>query len=233
MPASRTASRPAAARSVLRRVAATACVLALAPALSTAEAQTAVRMDGSQPSAQPASAADGPPPVRIIAGSVRLAVHPYTSCWISGNSGLCYDGIPPSPSPSLGGTGLPVKLAFARDRWHFRVHVEDQDGDRTRVDLVRAQPREWRLVLGRLPQGRYRADVFGRGPQGDVAAAFAFTLKLRQSRARLAAGMTVLGQHDEDSTPENNAMVNVPAEPGGTRPPATPLHHQLLTQSSS
>jgi hypothetical protein len=67
-------------------------------------------------------------------------------------------------------------LSFSRDRWHFVVSVADHDGTRTRVHLVRTDARHWRLDLSSLANGRYRADVFGNGPQGDVAAVFGFAL---------------------------------------------------------
>ncbi len=188
MSVQRTVSRPAfASRSTLHRISAIACLFALAPGLSAAAAKTAApnattsrspdqhSSDMQGPEVQ-GPEVQGPPPVRLFTSSLTLAVHPYTSCWTSGNAGMCYDGIPPSPLPSLGGTSGPVKLSFARDRWHFQVSVIDKLGDRSRVDLVRTSPREWRFALGPLADGRYRAEVFGNGPQGDVVAAFAFTL---------------------------------------------------------
>lgn len=120
--------------------------------------------------------ASGPPPVRLFTSFVALGLHPYTSCWKSGNSGLCYDGFPPDPLPSLGGAEGGIRLAFARDHWRFRVRLADHRGRHFRLPMVRTGPRSWRLAVGSLRNGRYRADAFGTGPQGDVAAAFAFTL---------------------------------------------------------
>ena len=57
---------------------------------------------------------------------------------------------------------------------YFRLTVKGQNGDRTRIDLVRNTLRSWRLALGSMAPGH--ADLFGRGPQGDVAGAFGFTL---------------------------------------------------------
>jgi hypothetical protein len=122
------------------------------------------------------ASASGPPPVRLFTSFVVLALHPYTSCWTSGNSGVCYDGFPPRPLPSLGGTEGGIRLAFAREHWRLEVRVADKRGRHFRLHMVRTSPRSWRLAVGSLRNGRYTADVFGTGPQGDVAAAFAFTL---------------------------------------------------------
>lgn len=163
-------------RSLLSPLGAVACVVALASALMAGPAAALLSPDTSATHPLQQTPPKGPPPVRLSTYSVSLAVNPYSSCWSSGNAGMCYDGIPPRPLPSVGGTDGPIGLAFARDGWRFHVSVTNQEGDRKRVDLVRTSPHHWRLALGEFPDGRYRAAVFGRGPQGDVAAAFAFTL---------------------------------------------------------
>lgn len=152
-------------------------VIALALALMPVPAQGL--LGGTNTPAQGPSrlGTQGPPAVRLASMSVRLALRPYTSCWSTATMGMCYDGMPARPLPSLGATFRPITLAFARDGWRFQVSVTDDRGHRTRVDLVRTSPRHWRLAVGALPHGHYAADVFGRGPQGDVAAAFAFTLE--------------------------------------------------------
>lgn len=158
------------------KAAAFGCVLALAGITSAAQATTPAG-GPSLPAAERSSLQQGPPPVRLIAGGVVLALDPYTSCWSTASSGMCYDGMPPAPLPSLGGTTGPVRLAFDRSDWRFSVRMEDQPGTSRSVKLVRTGPQRWRLALASLPEGRYRADVFGRGPQGDVAAAFAVTVR--------------------------------------------------------
>lgn len=181
MTAHGTSAQPAAAApsrkwSVRGRLGGAACVLALASGLIAAQAQGSLSTDRAPHTSQQAPP-QGPPPVRLSNSALTLALHPYTSCWSSGQVGMCYDGIPPRPLPSVGGTAGSVTLAFAADNWRFRVSVTDRNGDRSRVDLVRTSPHHWRLGLNALDDGHYRADVFGRGPQGDVASAFAFTLK--------------------------------------------------------
>ncbi len=175
-PGEATSNRPYRTRPPLGPLGAAACVVALASALMAGPAAALLSPDTSATHPLQQTPPKGPPNVRLSTGSVNLALHPYSSCWSTGHSGMCYDGMPPRPLPSVGGTDGPIGLAFARDRWRFRVSVTDEEGDRSNVDLVRTSPRHWRLALGALPDGRYRADVFGRGPQGDVAAAFAFTL---------------------------------------------------------
>ena len=160
----------------LNRLGALACVVALASALITGQAQALLSPDTSTTHAQQRAGVQGPPPVRVSTLWSTLALNPYTSCWTTGDAGVCYDGRPFHPLPSTGATAGPVMLTFARDGWRFQVTVTDQKGDQTRVGMVRKSPRSWRLALGALPDGRYRADAFGRGPQGDVATAFAFVL---------------------------------------------------------
>ena len=153
------------------------CVLVLAGITSAAQATTPAG-GPSLPAAEHLILQQGaPPPVRLIAGRVVLALDPYTSCWSTASSAMCYDGIPPTPLPSLGGTTGPVRLAFHRSDWWFRVRLEDRGGTVRPVKVVQTGPQRWRLASASLPVGRYRADVFGRGPQGDVAAAFALTLR--------------------------------------------------------
>lgn len=177
MPASSTSARARGVTGWSRAIAAVACVTALCPLTAAAAAPNPGSPPASvSPTPRPA-ASPGPPPLRASSGSVSLAFEPYTSCWSSGSGGMCYDGIPVHPLPSLGATWGPIDLSFARDRWHFQVSVVDDDGDRERLRLRPTGPREWRLVTRSLPGGHYSADVFGRGPQGDVAGSFAFTLR--------------------------------------------------------
>lgn len=171
-------SSPAATSSRMRwlgRLGVAACGMAMAFALMSGPAQALFSARGST-SAPERATAQGPPPVRLVTESVALRIHPFTSCWSTATSGFCYDGFPVKPLPSIGGTHGPITLAFGRDGWRFRVSVRDSSGEQTSVDLVKTDARHWRLVVKDLPDGRYRADVFGSGPQGDVAAAFAFTL---------------------------------------------------------
>jgi hypothetical protein len=158
------------------QAAAVGCVLALAGITSAALATTSAG-GPSLPAAARPGPQQGPPPVRLVAGGVVLALDPYTSCWSTASSAMCYDGIPPTPLPSLGGTTAPVRLAFDRSDWRFSGTMVDPGGTARQVRLVRIGPKRWRLALGPLPDGRYRADVFGGGPQGDVAAAFALTVR--------------------------------------------------------
>lgn len=160
----------------LRRIAAVACGVTLALGASASQAQAAFQ--GGERPVEPrrALAFQGPPDVRLTNGSVTLLLHPYGSCWSDAHQGVCYDGSPPRPLASLGGTSTQVRLAFPRDGWHFRVTAADAQGRRSRVTLLRVGAREWRLDLSDLPNGHYRLDVFGRGSQGDVAAASALTL---------------------------------------------------------
>ena len=173
----RASSHPATkSRSRIRRVAAVTCVVALGLGVGAAQAQPARPSQSTPAAAHETLDFSGPPAVRLDNGSVTLALRPYTSCWTHGDVTGCYDGMPMKPLASLGGTYGPVRLAFPRDDWHFRVSVVGADGHRTKIRLIAIDPQLWRLDLADLANGRYRVDIFGRGPQGDVVAAGAFTL---------------------------------------------------------
>jgi len=144
--------------------------------VGAAQAQTAHSIQPATTYQEQTPLFRGPPPVQLSDRLATLSVHPYSSCWSGRHGGVCYDGFPPRPLPSLGGsTGL-VRLGFAADSWRFKVSAVDAQGERTAITLVRTAPRQWRLSLAELPDGRYRIDIFGKGPQGDVAAVTALTL---------------------------------------------------------
>lgn len=158
-----------------RRLAAVGCVLALGFGVGASQAQ-AVTQAGQVPRATTVAAFHGPPDVHLTTGSVSLSLSPYTSCWYDAHGGVCYDGVPPKPLPSLGGISSRVNLTFPPDGWHFQVTATDAQGHVSRVRLIPGDPGEWRLALASRPDGRYRLDIFGGGPQGDVAVAAALTL---------------------------------------------------------
>lgn len=162
-----------------RGVTALALVAALGVGGGTAQALASSPAEGV--SARPAAAPRfvGPPPLRLDAKSVSLQTKPYTACWSNSHGGVCYDGIPPQPPPSLGETFYPVTLSFPRDGWSFSVSATDADGDRTKVTLIPTGDQSWRLDLSDYVAGRYRLDIFGTGPQGDVAAAAALNISGR------------------------------------------------------
>jgi hypothetical protein len=159
------------------RTSAVVGVLAITMSLGTGLVLSADASHAPAGSGQPSRINVGPPPVRLSNGWADLVVRPFTSCWSDDDSGMCYDGRPPHPAPSLGETTGPVTLAFPRNRWHFSVSVVDSNGHRSDIRLVRISAQQWRLVVKPLAADHYRASVFGRGPQGDVAATFAFTVR--------------------------------------------------------
>ena len=163
------------AKPIAHRVAMLGCVLALACVTSAAQAKPGEPTKGPSQGPAVARASQMPPPIRLSSGSVALAIVPFSACWSTPTAGMCYDGRPPRPLPSMGGMTGPLTLAFARDNWRFSVSVLEDQQHSTTLDLHRTGPRQWRLATRALPDGRYRAQVFGQGPQGDVAAAFAFT----------------------------------------------------------
>ncbi len=172
-----TASQRAATRRARRRgIGAAVAVLILLP-IGAAQAQAPLGARGPTTPAHRPSAFKEPPPVHVASDTVDLATHPFGSCWSTGHGGVCYDGPSPNPPPSLGAVTGPVRLAFPRDGWHFRVSLVDSRGYRTRVHLVALGARSWRLALQAIPDDTYNLDIFGKGPQGDVVAAAALTLQ--------------------------------------------------------
>lgn len=106
-------SRPSAARrSSVRRIAALTCVLACGLGVGAAQAQPTSTSNAHTVPAQQDVAFKGPPPVRLIGDAATLLLRPYRACWSGAHGGVCYDGFPPQPLASLGGTSRPVHLAF-------------------------------------------------------------------------------------------------------------------------
>ncbi len=77
----------------------------------------------------PGASAGKPPDLTVIAGDDKLTLAPYTYCWHTNGQGVCSDGMPPDPLPSL-------KL---------------NDSSELSVTF----PLEWRLEATLLPDGEY------------------------------------------------------------------------------
>jgi hypothetical protein len=123
-------------------------------------------------------ASTSPPPVLVDSGARSLEVDPYTTCWTAGSSGYCADGVPPDPLPDLGRVTGPVSVTFAVDGWDLMASAHlVGSGHRTSIDLALDEVSEqtWSMRTD-VPGGTYEVSLSGRGPQGDIAAAFQLTV---------------------------------------------------------
>lgn len=120
---------------------------------------------------------EGPPSVVIDHGDVELSLQAWTTCWSSGASSMCADGMPPQPLPELGQVTSDVLVSFPVEGWTFHASQRAQGTGSSEAIRSRLEPVDedtWRLSPGG-PAGRYEVDVWGDGPQGDVIVSFAMT----------------------------------------------------------
>lgn len=122
-----------------------------------------------------------PPPLQLVSGSQTLQVEPYTTCWSGGGSGYCADGFPADPLPDLGRVSGVVTVTFPVDGWNLEATTEPVGKGRhepTELRLEQTSEQTWSMSLD-VPPGTYEVDLSGRGPQGDIAAAFQLTAAKR------------------------------------------------------
>ena len=121
------------------------------------------------------SATGEPPTLAVATAEQRLELHPVTYCWEGIGSGKCVDGIPTDPLPDLGSTDQPIQLTFPLDGWSFTASFAPEAGGTAATSTAELLSEgTWKLPLAG-PPGRYRVTLSGRGPEGDVATAFAVT----------------------------------------------------------
>jgi hypothetical protein len=120
-----------------------------------------------------------PPDLRVTGGATDLVIAPHSYCWTVDGQGVCADGAPQEPLPTVTledtsqlnlGFGLDWQLAvtlLAGGEWCNGAMVIDADPQGSPLES-----------LG--PAGTYRVEVFGRGDGGD--AAWAFELVTRTDR---------------------------------------------------
>jgi len=114
--------------------------------------------------------------VVVSDGGQNLILTPYTVCWSNSTGGMCSDGRPPNPLPTLGRVSSPILVRFPASGWKFSASQRQVAADAKRL---RMQVRAVDDTTGELgsygSQGRYDVKLFGRGPQGDVSVAFTMT----------------------------------------------------------
>ena len=111
-----------------------------------------------------------PPDLVVTAGDAQLVLVPYTYCWTAGGRGVCADGAPPDPLPSLtleNGSDLLIDFPL---RWEIQATLLPES-DRCEGVVVDVDPIGAPVdTLGLA--GMYLVEVFGRGDQGDAAWSF-------------------------------------------------------------
>jgi hypothetical protein len=148
------------------------------------------------------SASSAPPPVIVSYGAQRLSLRPGTYCWTaqrasSAGASPCVADTPPDPLPDLGVVSGEITVAFAVDGWAFQASSQD-----ARHECAEAFPamvrqmggRTWHVALAG-PRGRYAVQLFGRGPQGDVAVSFGVQTSADRPSPSPVASLTTFYVH--------------------------------------
>jgi len=111
-----------------------------------------------------------PPDLRVTGGDRELVLSPFSYCWSAGGTGVCADGLPPDPLPSLSLVDSALSVSLPID-WTLQATVSPSGGACDDVSIIDVDP-------GGAPfdvpgsAGTYRLDLFGRGDRGDGAWAF-------------------------------------------------------------
>ncbi|KQZ70287.1 hypothetical protein [Nocardioides sp. Root151] len=123
-----------------------------------------------------------PLPIILNLAAGDRDLDPWTSCWSGPPDGegvvtqTCSDGMPPK-NPVAAGSPDDVEFTFPADGWTFEATFRPSDAapcaqsftvpvEKTGAQTFRIDP------VG--PAAAWEVDVFGRGPQGDAVATFAW-----------------------------------------------------------
>lgn len=121
---------------------------------------------------------DTPPPFVVRADETELVLSPVTFCWNSDTGGVCVDGTLPDELPNLGTVEGSIEVSWPLTEWAFSGTAVESGAvacavDRT-AELSPLGNRLW-LIEPPGPAGSYDIFISGRGPEGDVHAAFSVT----------------------------------------------------------
>lgn len=153
----------------------------------------------------PPSASSEPPPVIVSSAGRQLSLHPGTYCWAvesasSAGSGACVDGAASDPLPDLGVVSGEITVAFGVDGWGFDASSQDprhECAEAFPATVRQTSARTWQLALAG-PRGRYAVQLFGRGPQGDVAVSFAVQTNEDRPSPAPVASLTTFYLHGSE-----------------------------------
>lgn len=107
-------------------------------------------------------------------------VAPWTYCWAyppPNDVVACADGVAPERDDLRRLTsGRAARFWFGRPDWEFSASISslnapDDESCQQQTDAQRRRPRWFQLPRPERP-GVYRVELFGQGPEGDVAATF-------------------------------------------------------------
>lgn len=118
------------------------------------------------------TSSDRPPDLRVVAPSgSELVLAPFGYCWFEDGQGVCADGVPPDPLPSIALGEVGGLSLFFPLEWSMEVTVLPSDDQCEGVWSLEAEPDGTPIeALGEA--GTLRLDVFARGEQGDAAWSF-------------------------------------------------------------
>lgn len=174
---------------------------AASPAPPTSTGPVPTGLPTGAPSGRPTTV-DGPvgeiPVLVLRTGAAERTLQAWTACWGNG----CFDGVP-APAGELDDVGDVDRVVawspVADMRWWVTFN-ELPTGDCVRTITHRATPYDGHNVAIEPsgPAGRYRVDVFGRGPEGgDVIYSFVWTTTEDGRDPPEASGYAgVLADHD-------------------------------------
>ncbi|WP_204072644.1 hypothetical protein [Planotetraspora phitsanulokensis] len=143
-----------------------------------------------------------PPPVAVQGGGRQVSLDAFTYCYRN----TCADGRP-EDLPDLGTVTGEITVSFPLEDWTFQatqlqpaVAFPQPCDVQIPARLVPTGTGAWRLEPAG-PPGRYRVDLFGRTPGGDLAVAFAVTTTRAGSTPAPQAGLSAF--YDHDGRPDN------------------------------
>lgn len=164
-----------------------------------------------------------PPPVVVRADETELVLSPITFCWNSDTGGVCVDGTLPDQLPNLGVVEGSIELSWPLAEWAFSGTAVESGAmacamDRT-TELSPLGNQVW-LIEPTGPAGSYDIFISGRGPEGDVHAAFSVTMMasgdFHQAQGLVEAAELTLTVYEVDDSMPAAAHVTVTAGDGNS-----------------
>jgi hypothetical protein len=139
---------------------------------------TPAEVSTTDPTTTPTTAQvpDQPPPIVLGVAGRTVETQAGSSCWMAGGSGVCSDAVSVDPDKlPLVEDATSVDFSFPVTGWAFQASFTPVAADKcTRSYTLDAADTGsgGYAVQAAGPAGDYVVSLFGRGPQGDVAASF-------------------------------------------------------------
>jgi len=160
------------------------------------------------------SGLERPPDLRVTGDGTELLLSPYSYCWFVEGQGVCADGVPQEPLPTMtldDTSELSVQFPLDWQLWATLLTGGEYCSGAMVIDAdPQGSPLE---TLG--PVDTYRVEVFGRGQNGDAAWAFELvTSKDRSSPPPYLQAFWFPSDRDlEADTPFYALVGNIHAQP--------------------